>query len=160
MPLECQSRSIAATSKFTISSFHSLRRDVYEKDVRLYWYEGGLKGKKLKPGLRICCQDTCMRISHIHACIYSYGCQEPKNTGTHISLLLDPIAPLFRKKERNTTREESSDAGSDADLHGDMEPGQFQFEPAALDQGLVWNPYGHMDLNTSYIFDVPSIAKP
>ena len=94
MPLECQSRIMVETSNFALSSSHSLRRDVYEKDVRLYWYEGGLRAKKLNFGQSL--TPTCMRNSHIDKyhiiyiyniiyCIYilhphrhSYGCGEPK----------------------------------------------------------------------------------
>ena len=63
MPLECQSRIMVETSNFALSSSHSLRRDVYEKDVRLYWYEGGLRAKKLNFGQSL--TPTCMRNSHI-----------------------------------------------------------------------------------------------
>ena len=79
MPLECQSRIMVETSNFALSSSHSLRRDVYEKDVRLYWYEGGLRAKKLNFGQSL--TPTCMRNSHIDIyhiiynliyCIYIY----------------------------------------------------------------------------------------
>ena len=125
---------------FALSSSHSLRRDVYEKDVRLYWYEGGLRAKKLNFGQSL--TPTCMRNSHIDIyhiiynliyCIYiyilhphrhSYGCGEPKKKVKKYQFCYSSLSPLsLRKKHRNTTREESSDVDSDADLHGDLETG-------------------------------------
>ena len=85
---------------------------------------------------------------YIIYCIYIYTPTSPllwlwgtqkESQKISVLLLLSPLS--FRKKHRNTTREESSDVDSDADLHGDLEPGQFQFEPVAMGSGLVGNRY-------------------
>ena len=63
MPLEYQWRISVEITNFTLSSFYPLRRDMYEKDLKLFWYEGNLKAKKLNLGQSL--MPRCQHKSHI-----------------------------------------------------------------------------------------------